>query len=72
MSNGNLLWSFISRALNCNSNLNLLSNQNMAIIDIPNPLKAFECVLTGLRIFLYQHIGNVINFNDIFLSIASA
>ena len=32
MSNGNLVWNFILRALSCHNNLNLLSNHIMAII----------------------------------------
>ena len=71
MSNGNLVWSFVSRALKWHSNLNFLSNHIMAIIDILNPLKAFKCLLTALTSIMYQHICSVINFIDIFLSIAS-
>ena len=62
MINGNLVWSFISRALNCHSNLNLLSNHIMAILVIPYPLNAFNHLLTGLKSIIYKHICNVISF----------
>ena len=66
-----LVWSFILRALNCHSNLNLPSNHISSINDIPNLLKTFKCLLTGLWSITYRYICNIFNFNDMFLSITS-
>ena len=54
ISNGQLVWSFISRALDDHSNHNLLSNHIRSIIDIPNALKTFNCLLTGLNCTVYH------------------
>ena len=48
MSNGHLVWNFILRPLNCHSNLNLPSNHISSMNDIPNLLKTFICLSTGL------------------------
>ena len=48
MSNGHLVWNFILRTLNCHSNLNLPSNHISSMNDIPNLLKTFNCLSTGL------------------------
>ena len=50
MSTGNLVWSFISKALNCRSNLNLLSNHIMAINDMPYPSECSVCALFPVRL----------------------
>ena len=71
MSNGHLVWSFILRALNCHSNLNLPSNHIISKIDTPNLLKTCNCLLTGLRSIMYQYICNILNFKDMFLSITT-
>ena len=39
---------FILRPLNCHGNLNLPSNHISSINDIPNLLKTFNCLSTGL------------------------
>ena len=45
--NGHLLWSFDLRALNCHSNLNLISNHIRFRIDTINPLNTCNCFLRG-------------------------